>query len=135
MTILLPEQLKRILSATPSLRHSYLVGGCVRDAVLGLPQKDYDVEVHGVDFDQLESALSRWGGTDVVGRSFGTVKLNLPSGEAYDFSLPRRDSKIGAGHRGFKVEVDPDLLPREAAERPTCDPTTRRSSVPSMALS
>ena len=117
MTILLPEQLKRILSATPSLRHSYLVGGCVRDAVLGLPQKDYDVEVHGVDFDQLESALSRWGGTDVVGRSFGTVKLNLPSGEAYDFSLPRRDSKIGAGHRGFKVEVDPELLPREAAER------------------
>lgn len=115
--ITLPVQLRRILSATPALRHSYLVGGCVRDAILGLPQKDYDVEVHGLGFDQLEAALSRWGGTDVVGRSFGTVKLNLVSGESYDFSLPRRDSKIGAGHRGFKVEIDPNLEPGEASAR------------------
>jgi tRNA nucleotidyltransferase (CCA-adding enzyme) len=114
---LLPPELERILTQTPELRHAYLVGGCVRDALLGLPCKDFDVEVFGVEADTLVRALTRWGKVDVVGRAFGVVKLTTPTGATFDFSLPRRDSKVAPGHRGFQIQCDPGLSPREAAAR------------------
>lgn len=113
----LPEQLRRILAETPELSHAYLVGGCVRDWLLGLPVKDFDLEVFGVPYEALERALARWGRTDLVGRSFGVVKLTLPGGAVFDFTLPRRDSKVAPGHRGFAIAFDPDITPREAATR------------------
>jgi tRNA nucleotidyltransferase (CCA-adding enzyme) len=95
-----------------------LVGGCVRDALAGLPpQKDFDVEVFGLDYEQLMAALSRWGRTDLVGRSFGVVKLSTNSGRSYDFTLPRKDSKVAPGHKGFDVAFDPAISPRDAAAR------------------
>ncbi len=95
-----------------------LVGGGVRDWLLGLEPKDLDVEVAGTDFDSLRRALAPFGATDVVGRSFGVVKVRSSATKAeYDFSLPRRESKTGAGHRGFAVEPDPGLGDAEAAAR------------------
>jgi tRNA nucleotidyltransferase (CCA-adding enzyme) len=93
-----------------------LVGGCVRDWLLQLPCKDYDVEVGLIDFERLHRVLAPFGATDVVGRSFGVIKLRLASAE-YDFSLPRRESKTGAGHRGFFVMPEPRLSDAEAAAR------------------
>jgi tRNA nucleotidyltransferase (CCA-adding enzyme) len=113
-----PSELEEILRQTPELQRAYLVGGCVRNALAGLPQeKDFDVEVFGLDYDQLISALARWGRTDLVGRSFGVVKLSTRSGHSYDFTLPRKDSKIAAGHKGFDVAFDPAISPGEAAAR------------------
>ncbi len=112
-----PSDLQQILSSTPELRAAYLVGGCVRDAWLGLSCKDFDVEVFGVNYEQLVSVLSRWGKTDLVGRSFGVVKLTTVCGHTFDFTIPRRDSKIAAGHKGFQVEFDPAITPKEAASR------------------
>jgi len=94
-----------------------LVGGCVRDWLLGIVPKDFDVEVAGTDFEGLKRALGPFGATDVVGRSFGVVKVRGAGGSEYDFSLPRRESKTGAGHRGFAVEPDPGLGDAEAAAR------------------
>jgi tRNA nucleotidyltransferase (CCA-adding enzyme) len=93
-----------------------LVGGCVRDWQLGLEPKDFDIEVYGLDYDALGRALEPFGPTDVVGRSFGVLKVRLEGAE-YDFSLPRRESKTGAGHRGFVVAPDPALTEAEAAAR------------------
>jgi tRNA nucleotidyltransferase (CCA-adding enzyme) len=93
-----------------------LVGGSVRDWLLGLQPKDFDVEVFGLDYESLGRALSPFGPTDVVGRSFGVLKVRI-EGTEYDFSLPRRESKTGAGHRGFAVEPDPRLTGAEAAAR------------------
>lgn len=93
-----------------------VVGGSVRDWLLGLEPKDFDVEVFGLDFEGLGRALAPFGPTDVVGRSFGVLKVRL-EGTEYDFSLPRRESKTGAGHRGFSVEPDPTLTEAEAAAR------------------
>lgn len=112
----LPPPLLPVLKAVRQVGRPRLVGGCVRDALLGRPSGDVDVEVGGTSFDQLLTALRPFGSTDVVGRSFGTIKLNLGS-HTYDFSLPRRESKIGAGHRGFKIEPDPLLDDRTAAAR------------------
>jgi tRNA nucleotidyltransferase (CCA-adding enzyme) len=113
-----PPELEEILRRTPELQRAYLVGGCVRDALAGLPPaKDFDVEVFGLDYEQLIAALGRWGKTDLVGRSFGVVKLSTDSGLSFDFTLPRKDSKVAPGHKGFEVEFDPAISPREAAAR------------------
>lgn len=93
-----------------------LAGGCVRDWLLGLEPKDFDIEVYGLDYESLGRALAPLGATDLVGRSFGVLKLRL-DGVEYDFSLPRRESKTGAGHRGFAVAPDPALTEAEAAAR------------------
>lgn len=93
-----------------------LVGGCVRDWLLGLAPKDFDVEVYGLDYEVLGRVLAPFGPTDLVGRSFGVLKVRI-DGVEYDFSLPRRESKTGAGHRGFAVLPDSRLTEAEAAAR------------------
>ncbi len=114
----LPADLRAILDAVRRVGRPRLVGGGVRDWLLGRESKDFDIEVAGVDFDALHRALTPFGSTDVVGRSFGVIKVrNHASGAEYDFSLPRRESKTGAGHRGFAVEPDPTLSDAEAAAR------------------
>jgi len=113
----IPPNLLRLLRGAPELAEAYLVGGCVRDRLLGLPNKDFDVEVFGLDFERLAAVLGPWGRVDVVGRSFGVAKLTVAPGETYDFSLPRRDSKVAPGHRGFAVTFDAGLEPRAAAAR------------------
>ncbi|MCD6051637.1 MAG: polynucleotide adenylyltransferase, partial [Verrucomicrobia bacterium] len=113
----LPAELERILQETDALQEAYLVGGCVRDWFLGLPQKDFDIEVFGITYEQLEQALVKWGRVDLVGRSFGVAKLTTKAGHTYDFSLARRDSKIAAGHKGFTITFDPSLTPKDAAAR------------------
>jgi len=75
------------------------------------------VEVYGPDYGTLAAELGRWGRADLVGRSFGVVKLTLPDGLVVDFSVPRRDSKVAPGHRGFAIACDPTLEPHAAAAR------------------
>jgi tRNA nucleotidyltransferase (CCA-adding enzyme) len=104
------------LHAVRAVGRPLLVGGCVRDWLAGRPAKDFDIEVFSATPDQLVATLSRFGPTDPVGRSFGVIKLRL-AGIDYDFSLPRRETKTGAGHRGFAVGVDPLLTPAEALAR------------------
>src|ERR1700690_295864 len=112
----LPADLRAMLEAVRRVGRPRLVGGGVRDWLLGLATRDWDIEVAGVDFEGLRRALSPFGPTDVVGRSFGVIKVRS-GGAEHDFSLPRRESKTGAGHRGFAVEPDPSLGDRDAAAR------------------
>ncbi len=112
----LPDELLAILRAVSTVGRPRLVGGCVRDWLLGLEQKDFDIEVAGADYESLVRVLTPFGDADLVGRSFGVVKLRR-NGVEYDFSLPRRESKTGAGHRGFLVEPDSDLSATAAAAR------------------
>jgi hypothetical protein len=50
MIEILPPKLLAMLRNTPGLERSYLVGGCVRDWLLGVPVHDFDIEVYGVDY-------------------------------------------------------------------------------------
>jgi len=89
-----------------------IVGGWVRDALLGLPPKDADLEVFGLPADVLRRLLTRFGTVNAVGESFTVFKVG-----GIDVSLPRRDSKTGRGHRGFTVQGDPSMSVEEAARR------------------
>jgi len=55
----------------------------------------------------------------LVGRSFGVFKLRPRGwdGDEIDVSVPRRDSKVGPGHRGIAVEGDPSMSIEEASRR------------------
>lgn len=92
------------------------VGGCVRDELMGIPPKDFDIEVHNMPAEVLLGVLNEFGKVDTVGVSFGVIKLWTTVGD-FDFSLPRRDSKTGSGHKGFEVKVDTNLTIEEAAAR------------------
>ena len=93
-----------------------LVGGCVRDSLLGADTeiKDYDLEVYGLESEKLESVLSARFKLDLVGRSFGVIKLHHYD---IDIALPRRETKLGAGHRAFGIDSDPFMPIEDAAAR------------------
>lgn len=94
-----------------------LVGGCVRDYFLNLDVKDYDIEVYGLDtLEELETILEEFGGVNLIGKSFGIVKLSTADME-YDFSFPRTENKVREGHTGFDVVVDGSLDFKNASKR------------------
>jgi len=94
-----------------------LVGGRVRDYLLGLESHDFDVEVYGFSsIEELEKILSTFGKVASVGKSFGVLKLKIDDID-YDFALPRVETKIAKGHRGFAVVSDGFLDYKSAAKR------------------
>jgi tRNA nucleotidyltransferase (CCA-adding enzyme) len=89
-----------------------IVGGWCRDAILGHASKDIDLEVFGLPADVLRRLLDRFGPVQTVGESFTVYKVGT-----IDVALPRRESKVGPGHRGFEVRGDPGMSFEEAARR------------------
>jgi tRNA nucleotidyltransferase (CCA-adding enzyme) len=118
-----------------------LVGGSVRDRLLGIESQDFDIEVYNLDPTRLRTALEQIGHVNKVGEHFSVYKLvfhHSPLSQSYedsmreqspsdrtarqerfeiDVSIPRRESKFGRGHRGFVIEGDPEMQPEEAARR------------------
>jgi tRNA nucleotidyltransferase (CCA-adding enzyme) len=89
-----------------------IVGGFVRDHLLGSDAKDLDLEVFGVPADRVPELIAPFGRVQAVGQSFPVFKVG-----PIDVSLPRRESKTGRGHKGFTVHGDPDLSFADAARR------------------
>jgi tRNA nucleotidyltransferase (CCA-adding enzyme) len=89
-----------------------IVGGWVRDRLMGRESKDVDLEVFGLPSQRVRALLETFGRVEAVGESFQVYK----TGDV-DVSLPRRESKSGRGHRGFEVAGDPEMTFPEAARR------------------
>ena len=113
-----PQQRTACLHAITLLNaaggHARMVGGCVRDGLLGIKAKDVDIEVYGLKAEEVENRLSRDFKLDTVGRAFGVFLLK---DHGIDVSLPRRESKTGPKHNDFRVEGDPGMTPDEATQR------------------
>ena len=90
-----------------------LVGGCVRDTLMGTQPKDWDLEVYNWTPERLREVLDQFGPVNVVGESFTVYKL----GHHLDVSIPRRERKSGRGHKGFVIEGDPAMSVAEATRR------------------
>ena len=97
---------------------AYLVGGAVRDELLGLESKDADFVVPGVDYEGLHAALEPHGKVEeleVAGRRVGarlhprdkTLRALAPAG--IEFAPPRAERSTGPGRHDFEIVADPDL--------------------------
>ena len=102
------ETIRDLLEREYSAR-IFVVGGAVRDRLLGRSVVDLDLEIYGLDPETFVEAMDRLGAKG-VGKSFFVYKYG-----AIDIALPRRERKTGKGHRGFVVEPEED--PREASRR------------------
>ena len=126
----IPLSLQNILkSLIKNDAKPYLVGGIVRDYLFDTSKNksininnksdfdsDYDIEVYDISLDNLEKLLSNFGAVHLVGKSFGILKLHIDDIDL-DFSLPRTENKISAGHSGFEVTTNPNLTLKEASKR------------------
>lgn len=117
-SIFIPHELEIIFNSLNKIgARPILVGGCVRDHFLQKEIKDYDIEVYNIeDVDTLTKHLESFGNVKLVGKSFGVLKLNTAKDE-YDFALPRVETKVSSGHKGFEVVTNSKLSFKEAAIR------------------
>jgi hypothetical protein len=88
----------------------YIVGGAVRDTLLGKTPKDYDLAT-GASLDAVMDIVSRdpENKTDLTGKAFGVVRVWTPTGNEYEIATFRKD--IGTGRRpdvelGATIEDD-----------------------------
>ncbi len=87
-----------------------LVGGAVRDCLLGQSTSDLDFEIYNLSFEHIEQVLKKFGRVSFVGKSFGVLRLH---GLDVDWSLPRSDSK----GRKPTVAFDPHMSFEQAFKR------------------
>lgn len=88
---------------------TYLVGGAVRDELLGLPVRERDWIVVGARPEELTAA-----GYKPVGKDF-PVFLHPQTSEEY--ALARTERKTGPGYKGFATQFSPDVTLEEDLER------------------
>lgn len=91
-----------------------LVGGCVRDGLLGIPSADIDCEVYGLAPDALRALAAQFGDVDDSGGKYGIFTLR---GEGIDLAVPRTERRTGPHHGDFEVLPDPTLSFEKAASR------------------
>ena len=114
MTIVLPQKITELATAVrDSGGKAMLVGGCVRDELMGVRPTDWDVEVYGVEPSRLREILDAAGEVKTVGEAFAVYKI----GDDLDVSIPRRERKSARGHRGFVVDGDPSMSFEDASRR------------------
>jgi tRNA nucleotidyltransferase (CCA-adding enzyme) len=93
----------------------HLVGGAPIDIITGRSPKDFDIEVFGKDYSQLEALFPDYP-CKRVGKAFGIIKLAI-EGIEIDISIPRVDNSTGEGHSDFEAILDPRMTVKEAARR------------------
>lgn len=110
----IPEQVLELAGAIKVAGgRALLVGGCVRDPIMGRQPKDWDLEVYGIEAGKLKEILDHFGPVSVVGEAFTVYKI----GHDLDVSIPRRERKSGRGHRAFVISGDPSMTIEDAALR------------------
>lgn len=90
----------------------FYVGGWVRDYFSGIPNKDLDLIVVGINSQQLLAVLTKFGCVGLQGKSFGVYRIKIDD-RVVEVALPRKESSSGTGHRDFKVCCDKDITLEE----------------------
>ena len=93
---------------------AFFVGGFVRDRLLGIENKDIDIEVHAVTPEKLTQLLDTLGELTSFGKSFGVFGLRHCR---LDIAMPRSERAVGPGHQDFLCTFDPFIGTFQAALR------------------
>jgi tRNA nucleotidyltransferase (CCA-adding enzyme) len=93
---------------------TWLVGGCIRDLVLGRQPRDLDLEISGLPPGQLHALLTEHFSVQFVGKAFGVFKLR---GLPVDISIPSRMLTDNESAQGLLRQSDPDMDIDEALAR------------------
>lgn len=95
----------------------FIVGGAVRDVLLGKKPKDIDLMVGGLTQEQVNDVLkSLPGSVKFAGKNFGVFHYHLNDAQV-EIAMPRVERSTGTGHRDFEVNVDPFLPVEEDLAR------------------
>ena len=114
----LPTGVDGVLKDLRDVGNPLVVGGAVRDSLSGHASKDVDIEVHGSSIGSIIKHLKEQGyHVDEVGRQFGVLKVSKGGVKNLDVSVPRRENRVGVGHKAFTVEFGENMSVSEAAER------------------
>ena len=93
----------------------FLVGGAVRDSILGVASHDHDYLVVGIKVEEFVSSFPK---AKMTGNLFPVFRLDV-KGEECEFAFARKEEKVAEGHNGFVMKFDPsvtvedDLLRRD----------------------
>ncbi len=108
-TLHLPPVIRHLgLKCARASGQAFLVGGAVRDLLSKQSTHDYDLVIAGLSPATVKDIASSYGHVHDVGRSFGTLRL-ITTRTTVDIALPRRESKIAPGHRGFAIHANPRI--------------------------
>lgn len=87
----------------------YLVGGAVRDELLGIKNHDEDYSVIGISFEEFKKLFPM---AYVRGKDFPVFSIDNK-----EFAIARKERKIGIGHKDFDVETDKKITIEQDLER------------------
>ena len=110
------KDVSSVVSALGNKAKCYLVGGYVRDSIMGVSTNDIDIEVYGVSPEEVKaSLLKQFGehGITYCGEHFPVFKIR----NKIDVALPRREVSTGPGYLDFDTEFDPEMTIEEACSR------------------
>lgn len=91
----------------------YIVGGYVRDHLVGIKSKDIDIELHNTTIEEAYQVVRQVAEAKVFG-SFGVISLTDANTE---FAIARTEKKTGSAHTDFEVEFITDGNLKLAASR------------------
>lgn len=87
----------------------FIVGGAIRDVLMGLPPKDVDLLARGIPGERVDQVLAGLPGqTKMTGRDFGVFRFSTRKAEV-EIALPRLERSTGDGHTDFEVDYDHTL--------------------------
>ena len=97
--------------------NAYLVGGAVRDSLMGIEPHDRDYVVCGIS---LEEFVAAFPDAQPVGNAFPVFLLDI-HGEMCEIAFARKEKKSGAGYKGFNftcskdISIEDDLFRRDTS--------------------
>lgn len=108
LEIFLPQPVREVCDAINTAGTAFVVGGFIRDTLLGIETRDIDIEVYHIPYIQdLKSQLQAFGSIIEAGKSFGVLTFSYKN-YFFDVALARFENKIGIGHQGFEVSFSGD---------------------------
>ena len=110
--------LEKVLDAIESIGGEiFVVGGPIRDRILGHEPKDIDFLVRKLTLEQITEVIKKIGKAGEVGQAFGIVK-GVVDGQEFDFAIPRtKEVKTGDAHTDFSVQTDPNASVEDDLQR------------------